>query len=80
MLSTNRFVKASKELGWNDRKVPYPSSGEVDKAIAENDCFKLLAWNRFLRTPESETQHDTMVKVVAGLKSARAWAEAHPEE
>lgn len=91
-LCRNAFVQASKQLGWDGPKCALPTKAEVDRAVRELDVYKLLKWTRYGHGPgalrigkpdfEEVLQQEARVidKIVAGLKTVKAWIEAQDED
>ena len=59
----------SKRVGWEGRKMKYPSLKQVQDAIEGKDEYNLLRWYRFLDSPENERQSEVLEIIVKHINT-----------
>ena len=58
----------SKEVGWDSRKVAYPTLQAVEKC---DDAYTVLSWNRFLPSPQNDEEVEIMNAIVKRMNEIR---------
>ena len=59
----------SKEVGWDSRKVAYPTLQAVGKC---DDPYTVLSWHRFLPSPQNEYELEIINSIVKKLSKIRS--------
>lgn len=58
----------SKEVGWDARRVSYPTLQDVEKC---DDPYTVLSWNRFLPSPQNDDEVGIVNAVVKRMNEIR---------
>lgn len=59
------YADLSKQVGWESKKIKYPSLKDVENAIEKKDEYNLLRWYRFLESPINEKQTEIMNLIIS---------------